>query len=105
MRMASVYRRVLPLDLAEVRYEALVDDFPGELARICAFLGLEARPGMTDVAATARQRIVRTPSARQVRAGLNRSGVGRWRAYERELASIQPILAPWVEAFGYGASG
>jgi tetratricopeptide (TPR) repeat protein len=105
MRMASVYRRVLPLDLAEVRYEALVDDFPGELARICAFLGLEASPGMTDVAATARRRIVRTPSASQIRAGLNRSGLGRWRAYERELSPIQPILAPWVEAFGYGASG
>jgi hypothetical protein len=36
-----------------------------------------------------------------VRAGLNRRGLGRWRAYARELAPAQPILKPWVERFGY----
>jgi tetratricopeptide (TPR) repeat protein len=105
MRMAGAYRRVLPLDVIEVRYEALVDDFVGELGRIAGLLGLAAMPEMADVAATARRRLVRTPSAPQVRVGLNREGLGRWRAYERELAPIQPILAPWVEAFGYGGSG
>jgi tetratricopeptide (TPR) repeat protein len=105
MRMAKVYRRVLPLQIADARYEALIDDFPGELTRIAGFLGLEARPEMADVAATARRRSVRTPSAPQVRAGLNRAGLGRWRAYEHELASVLPILAPWVAAFGYSGEG
>jgi hypothetical protein len=58
---------------------------------------------MADVAATARSRAVRTPSAPQVRAGLNRKGLGRWRAYERELAPIAPVLASWVQALGYDA--
>ncbi len=48
-------------------------------------------------------RDVRTPSARQVRAGFNRRGVGRWRAYAAELAPVLPTLAPWVAAFGYPA--
>jgi tetratricopeptide (TPR) repeat protein len=105
MRMAQVYRRVLPLKLGEVRYEALVDDFAGELGRVAAFLGLELTPAMLDVAATASRRAVRTPSAPQVRAGLNRQGIGRWRAYEAELAPVLPTLAPWIERFGYGAAG
>jgi tetratricopeptide (TPR) repeat protein len=101
MRLAEVYRRVLPTQLFEVRYERLVDDFEAELARIAAHLGLEVRPEMLDVTATARRRVVRTPSAPQVRAGLNRQGLGRWRAYAAELARIEPILAPWIERFGY----
>ena len=110
MSMADVYRRVLPLRLREVRYERLVDDLAAELAAITAFLGLDAEAGMADVAATAKRRIVRTPSAPQVRAGLNRKGLGRWRTYAAELAPVQSILAPWVERFGYepepgGASG
>jgi len=105
MAMAEVYRRVLPLALTEVRYEALVADFEGELARIAGFIGLDLDPAMLDVAATAARRVVRTPSAAQVRAGLNQQGVGRWRAYAAELVPAMPALAPWIERFGYGGSG
>jgi tetratricopeptide (TPR) repeat protein len=110
MALAEAGRQVLPLAVTEVRLERLVDDFEGELRRICAFLGLEFAPGMTDVAATARRRTPRTPSAAQVRAGVNRQGIGRRRAYAAELAPIRPILAPWIERFGYdpdwdGAAG
>jgi hypothetical protein len=105
MALADNYRRVLPIELHEVRYERLVDDFDGELARAAAHLGLGLAPGMTDVAATANRRIVRTPSAPQVRAGLNRQGLGRWRAYAGQLEPVLPILQPWIDRFGYGAAG
>ena len=105
MDMAEVYRSVLPLDLIEVRHEALVDNFPEELGRIAGFLRLELIPSMADVAGTARARVVRTPSAAQVRAGLNRKGLGRWRAYAAELEPAMATLAPWVERFGYEADG
>ncbi|MDR3511365.1 MAG: sulfotransferase [Caulobacteraceae bacterium] len=105
MAMAEAYRRVLPLDLREVRHEALVEDFDAELAAVAGFLGIEVVPAMADVAATARRRSVRTPSARQVREGLNRRGLGRWRAYAAELAPVMAELAPWVERFGYAGEG
>jgi len=105
MDLAQVYRATLPVQPIEVRYERLVDDFEGELRRIAGFLGLTLTPGMLDVGATARRRVVRTPSAPQVRAGLNRQGIGRWRAYADELAPTMPILAPWIERLGYGAAG
>jgi len=101
MGMAEVYRRVLPLDLREVRHEALVEDFAGELAGIAAFLGIEATAAMADVAATSAGRTVRTPSASQVRAGLSRRGLARWRTYEEMLGPVLPVLAPWVERWGY----
>jgi len=102
MSLAEVYGQVLPIQPLEVRYERLVDDFASELGRIAGFLGLEVTPAMLDVAATAGRRVVRTPSAPQVRAGLNRQGLGRWRAYADELAPVAPILAPWLVRFGYG---
>ena len=101
MAMAAAYRSRSPLPLIEVRHEALVDDLNAEVARVTAFLGLAPHAAMSDFAATAARRDVRTPSARQVRAGINRRGVGRWRAYAAELAPVLPRLDRWVEAFGY----
>lgn len=101
MAMAAAYRARSPLPLIEVRHEALVDDLDAEVARVTAFLGLASHPAMADFAATAARRDVRTPSARQVRAGINRRGVGRWRAYAAELAPVLPHLDRWVEVFGY----
>lgn len=103
MGLAEIYRRLPPLAWRDVRHEALVEDFDGELAEICGFLGIEPDPRMRDIAATAAARPVRTPSAPQVRAGLNRRGLGRWRAYAEQLAPVLPVLAPWVERFGYEA--
>ena len=103
MALAEIYRALFTLEVMEVRHEALVEDFPSQLAGIAAFVGLSFDPAMTDIAATALSRPVRTPSAVQVRAGLNRRGLGRWRAYAAELASVRGALEPWVERFGYPA--
>ena len=101
MRLADTYRARLPLELMEVRHEDLLADFAGGLARICGFLGIELQPAMLDVARTAQRRVVRTPSAAQVRQGLNTAGLGRWRAYAGPLGPVLPVLAPWAERFGY----
>jgi Tfp pilus assembly protein PilF len=101
MDMVTAYRAVLPLHLMEVRHEDLVSDFDGELARVCRFIGVEVTPEMADIVATTRRRVVRTPSAPQLREGLNANGVGRWRDYEAELKPVLPTLNKWVRRFGY----
>ena len=101
MRLAQQARARLPLAWIDVRHEALVEDFDAELRRILDFLALEPFPAMAEFAQAAGARTIRTPSAQQVRAGLNRRGLGRWRNYESELGPVLSILAPWVEAFGY----
>jgi hypothetical protein len=101
MELAAVYRASLALDLRDVRYEALIDDFAGELTAICRFIGLEFRPAMADVATTASRRVVRTPSAAHVRRGIDGAGLARWRAYAAELSPVSPVLKPWIECLGY----
>src|SRR5207302_9718159 len=40
MRLAEIYRAKIPLDLCEVRHEALVADFDSETRRICTHIGI-----------------------------------------------------------------
>jgi tetratricopeptide (TPR) repeat protein len=103
MALARAYRRVLPLEVREVRYERLATDLAGEMRAIADFLGLTFDQAMADPASAASGRSVRTPSAAHVRAGVDRRGLDRWRAYAAEMAPISGVLAPWVEAWGYPA--
>jgi hypothetical protein len=103
MRLAELYRAKLDIDPYTYRYEDLVEDFDGKTQDICAAIGLPWRTEMRDFAATLDERSTATPSSTQVSRGLYREGVGQWRRYRSQLAPILPILAPWVERFGYAA--
>ncbi len=101
MVLAAQARARFPLAWMDVRHERLVQDLGGELARLTSFLGLAPDPAMLDFARVAGTRTIRTPSAAQVRAGLNRRGLGRWREFREELAPALPTLARWVERLQY----
>lgn len=101
MVLAEQARARLPLSWIDVRHERLVDDFDGELGRVLTFLELQADPGMADFARSAATRTILTPSATQVRAGLNRRGLRRWEQYRCELAPVLRVLAPWAERYSY----
>jgi hypothetical protein len=103
MRLAEVYRGKMSLDLHDIRYERLVEDFEGETRAVCEFLDIDWRESLYDFASVARERRIRTPSAAQVRGGLYSGGEGQWRRYAKHLEPILPILRPWVERFGYDA--
>jgi tetratricopeptide (TPR) repeat protein len=101
MRLAALYRAKLDIDPYTYRYEDLVEHFDGKTQDICAAIGLPWRAEMRDFAATLDERSTATPSSTQVSRGLYREGVGQWRRYRSQLEPILPILAPWVERFGY----
>jgi len=103
MRLVELYKVKLPLPLRYVRYESLVEDLKREVEGVCEYIGVEWNDSMLNFVETARKRVIRTPSARQVERGLYSEGVGQWRAYAAELAPVMPLLAPWVEKFGYPA--
>jgi len=100
MRLAMLYREKLSLDLLEVRHEDVAGDFGGSLRRLCSFLGVAWDDAMSDVAGSARSRLVKTPSAPQLARGLYTGG-GKWRRYKDELAPVLPLLKPWAVHFGY----
>ena len=95
-------REVMPLDVHTVRYEDMVQDLEGELRPLIAFLGLEWDDALLDHQKTARDRgYIRTPSYAQVTEKVYTRSSGRWEAYRQHLEPILPVLAPWIEKFGY----
>lgn len=89
-RLMEHWRRVLPLHMLDIRYEALVSDPEGESRRVVDFLGLAWEPACLDFHQT--QRTVMTASSWQVRQPLYKRSVGRWRHYEQHLASSLTAL-------------
>ncbi len=102
MRLTDACRERLPLAFHEVRYDRLVTDFEASVRQMAAFIHLPWTDDFLRFDRTARARGVSTASATQVRRGLF-DGRGQWRRYAGQLAPALPILAPWVERFGFDA--
>jgi tetratricopeptide (TPR) repeat protein len=90
----------LPINWFDLRYETLIADFDHTTQALCSFLGVPWSDDVRRFDRTAQRRGVTTASATQVRQGLY-DGSGGWRRYEAYLATVAPILDPWVERFGY----
>lgn len=103
MALADVCRKKLPLDILELRYESIIDDFDSTVGTLCDFTGVNWNETMRDFRRAADTIDLRSASARQVRRGLYAGAVGHWRNYREELAPVLPILALWVARFGYPA--
>jgi hypothetical protein len=83
------------------RHEDLVADFDGVLKALCDYTGLDWREGMRDIHSRVAAGQVSSPSAVQLRAGLDTSGVGAWRRFAPQMELVQPLLQPWADRFGY----
>jgi tetratricopeptide (TPR) repeat protein len=100
MQLTELSRARFSLAFHEVRYDRLVTDFEPTVRAMAAFCGLEWTDAFLRFDRTAQVRGVRTASATQVRRGLY-DGRGQWHRYADQLAPALPILAPWVERFGF----
>jgi Flp pilus assembly protein TadD len=84
------------------RYEAVVGDLEGQVARLARFLDLADAAPMLDFAEHARaKRYISTPSYAQVTEGVHRKAVGRWQNYREHFAPALPVLQPWLDRHGY----
>jgi Flp pilus assembly protein TadD len=89
-RLAHYWRRVLPLPMLTVDYEAIVADLEGEGRRLIEFLGLDWEPACLDFYRT--ERPIMT-GAWQVRQPIYDRSVGRWQKYEKHLGPLLQVLA------------
>jgi hypothetical protein len=95
-------RQVLPLNVHTVVYEQMVQDPPAILRPVVEALGLEWHEGMLDHTKTAAERgLIKTASYAQVTQPIYTRSVGRWERYRKHLEPVLPVLAPWIEKFGY----
>jgi hypothetical protein len=104
MRLAEIFRARRELDEYTLVYEKLIEDFSGGAKAVCAFIGADWREDLMDFSGRAHRGEVASASSAQIARGLYLGGAGQWRRYRAELAPILPILAPWVERFGYPAN-
>ena len=90
----------LPLSVHELRYDRLVADFDATTRALCDFIGIDWTPALREFNKTAETRGVGTLSVSQVRKPLYDGG-GQWHRFETHMAPALPILAPWVDKFGF----
>ena len=82
--------KVLPNKVLRVNNEDVVDNLEGEVSRLLEFLELPFEESCVRFYET--DRLVRTPSSEQVRKPVNKSGMGRWKPYAKNLKSLIEVL-------------
>ena len=80
------WHQCYPGDILTVHHEDVLDDLPGQVARILDYIGVPFEEAC--VAFHQTQRLIKTPSAEQVRQPINRSGQGRWKPYASHLDAL-----------------
>jgi hypothetical protein len=108
---ASYYARTMQTWLAvrglatspwlEFRYEDVVADLEREARKILSFLGLPWDDRVLKFYEHAREKLVRSPTYKDVTQPVYHKSVGRWQHYARHFEPVLEILAPYVKEFGY----
>jgi Sulfotransferase family len=86
LRLLDHWNQVLPTPIFEVDYESIVADPESKARELVAWCGLEWDPACLNF--HEHRRPVRTASAAQVRQRIHSRSVGRWKNYERSLATL-----------------
>lgn len=91
------WRTLFPGRILDVRYEDTVADIEGQARRLLDFLELPFEARVLDFHRT--ERLVKTPSASQVREPIYQDAVDAWRRYEKHLGPlIENLPASLIQA-------
>ena len=102
MDLHQQYRSLLPHACHQVRYEDLVEDFPGEIRRLLEFLEVPWDEAVLKHTEHAKRRgLIHTASYHQVAEPIYQRSRFRWQRYTEQLAPVMDTLRPYAERFGY----
>jgi hypothetical protein len=85
----------------EFRYEDVVDDLEREAHKILDFLGLPWDERVLKFYEHAREKVVRSPTYKDVTQPVYKRAVGRWQNYAQHFEPILEKLHPFIKEFGY----
>ena len=85
-RLMDHWRKVLPVEWLEVRYEDTVADLESQARRLVDWVGLPWAPACIEF--HKKRTAVQTASSRQVRQPVHSRSVARWKNYEPALAEM-----------------
>ena len=90
------------LDVHEIRYEDLINNFQKESKAVVQFLNLQWEPEMKNFQDTALKRgRIYTPSYSQVVQPIYKDAQYRWLKYQKYLEQFLGQVKPWISEFGY----
>ena len=89
-RLMAGWQQQFPGRVYSCEYESTVVDLEGQAKRLLGFIGLEFETEVLDFHSS--KRLVRTPSASQVRQPIYQSSVAAWKRYAKQLAPLQRAL-------------
>ena len=85
----------------ETRYEDVVVDLESEGRRVTDFLGLQWHENQARYYEHNLEKPVLSNNTDGIMKPVYKAAMGRWRAYEKHLAPILPMLEPYCRKFGY----
>jgi tetratricopeptide (TPR) repeat protein len=94
-------RELTPSPWLEFKYEDVVSDLEKAARRILAFLGLDWDEKVLHFFEHAKEKIVRSPTYKDVTKPVYSHSLGRWQHYAAHLEPVLSHLKPFLEAFGY----
>lgn len=101
MRTWLKVRELTPGMWLEFRYEDVVADLEHEARKIFEFLGLPWDDKVLKFYEHAREKVVRSPTYRDVTQPVYHKSIGRWRHYAQHFQPILENLQPFIREFGY----
>ena len=102
MKLYTIYKKKIPFNFTEVKYENIVTNFNPEIIKILKFLEVQWDDSVLEYQKTAKQRErIFTPSYDQVIKPLYTKSIGRWIKYKSKLSSVYLTLKPWIREFDY----
>lgn len=90
VKLMDHWDKVLPNKILRVNNEDVIDNLEGEVKRMLDFLELPFEDSCITFYET--DRSVRTASSEQVRKPVNKSGMGRWKPYAKNLKPLIDVL-------------
>lgn len=88
--LMAYWHSIVPGQILDVQYEAILDDVEHEVLSMLTFCELPFESNCLSFQHN--PRAVRTASSDQVRQGLYKTAAGRWQLYEEELAELKASL-------------
>ena len=102
MNLWDKYQENLNLNLYEIKYEDIINDFDNCIKQLLKFLNVNWTDDLKTYYITASKRgIINTPSYNQVSSPLYKKSISRWKNYSENFLDINLKLEKWIKRYEY----
>ena len=101
MKCYLALKQTLPLNILEIKYEDMCEDFESHAHKLLEHVGEAWDDKILNFYSEENKRFISTPSFSAVFKPVNKGAVGNWKSYEKHLKPHFPIIEPYLNAFNY----